>query len=127
MPVILHHDPDWPQFAGDGWQERVFDVAVTDRFHQKQGRSIGRWTLTAPDGRTLVVYLKRHFKLPWLQDMRPNSVVQYTIIHGSFWKSLKSPGISRLSRTPLTVPPGTVANTLPFGSNTTTSAVAVMV
>ena len=41
-------------------------VDVPDRYHAKQGRSIGRWTLTAGD-RRLVVYLKRHFELPWHQ------------------------------------------------------------
>jgi heptose I phosphotransferase len=41
-------------------------VPVTDRFHAKQGRSIGRWVLDA-DGQRLVVYLKRHYRLPrWL-------------------------------------------------------------
>ncbi len=69
MPRVIHHDSDWPLFAGDGWQDRIFTEPVTDRFHAKQGRSIGRWTLTAPDGRTLVVYLKRHFKLSWLDGL----------------------------------------------------------
>jgi heptose I phosphotransferase len=39
-------------------------VAVTDRYHAKQGRSIGRWILTT-NGRRLIVYLKRHYRLPW--------------------------------------------------------------
>jgi len=69
MPRVIHHDPDWPQFVGDGWAERIFTEPVTDRFHAKQGRSIGRWTLTAADGRTLVVYLKRHFQLPWIDGL----------------------------------------------------------
>jgi heptose I phosphotransferase len=38
-------------------------IAVPDRHHAKQGRSTGRWTLTR-DGRTLIVYLKRHYVLP---------------------------------------------------------------
>ena len=49
-------------------------AAVPDRRHAKQGRDIGRWTLTAGD-RTLVVYLKRHFELPrrltWLARLLP--------------------------------------------------------
>ena len=48
---------------------------VPDRRHAKQGRDIGRWTLTA-GGRTLVVYLKRHFELPrrltWLARLSPS-------------------------------------------------------
>lgn len=36
-------------------------VEVRDRFHAKQGRTIARYTLTR-DGRTLVVYLKRHYR-----------------------------------------------------------------
>ncbi len=61
---VIHADADWEEFAGPGWADRIMTEPVTDRFHAKQGRSIGRWTLTAPDGRTLAVYLKRHFVLP---------------------------------------------------------------
>jgi heptose I phosphotransferase len=39
------------------------DWPVTDRFHAKQGRSIGRLVLEA-GGRRLSVYLKRHYRLP---------------------------------------------------------------
>jgi heptose I phosphotransferase len=39
-------------------------TVVTDRFHAKQGRTIARWTLDA-ESRRLVVYLKRHYRLPW--------------------------------------------------------------
>jgi heptose I phosphotransferase len=39
-------------------------VTVTDKLHEKQGRSIARWTLTDASGGTLVVFLKRHFVLP---------------------------------------------------------------
>jgi Lipopolysaccharide kinase (Kdo/WaaP) family len=56
--------PEWPDFAGPNWLERIMSVEVTDRLFKKQGRSIARWTLTAPDGRQLVVFLKRHFVLP---------------------------------------------------------------
>jgi heptose I phosphotransferase len=59
---------DWPHFAGAGWLERIMDVAVTDRFHAKQGRSTGRWLLQA-GGRRLSVYLKRHYRLPWWQGL----------------------------------------------------------
>ena len=55
---------DWAEFAGPDWLDRIMTVEVTDRLFQKQGRSIARWTLTAPDGRRLVVFLKRHFVLP---------------------------------------------------------------
>ncbi|HEX4592255.1 MAG TPA: lipopolysaccharide kinase InaA family protein [Gemmataceae bacterium] len=60
--------PDWADFAGPGWLDRIMQVAVTDRFHAKQGRSIGRWALTE-GGRRLVVYLKRHYRLPWLSGL----------------------------------------------------------
>ena len=60
----LRHRPDWAAFAGPGWADRIMQVAVTDRHHSKQGRSIGRWVLAA-DGRRLVVYLKRHYRLSW--------------------------------------------------------------
>jgi heptose I phosphotransferase len=44
------------------------DVPVTDRFHAKQGRSIGRWELTS-HGQRLVVYLKRHYRLSRLSGL----------------------------------------------------------
>jgi heptose I phosphotransferase len=61
---ILVHREEWRRFAGDDFAERIMSVVVTDRFHQKQGRSTGRWVLRA-DGKMLVVYLKRHRRLPW--------------------------------------------------------------
>ncbi|MBO0699468.1 MAG: hypothetical protein J2P46_13820 [Zavarzinella sp.] len=60
----VRHAPDWPEFAGADWLDRIMSVEVTDRLFKKQGRSIARWTLTARDGRELVVFLKRHFVLP---------------------------------------------------------------
>jgi Lipopolysaccharide kinase (Kdo/WaaP) family len=56
--------PEWVRFAGADWLDHIMTVPTPDRFHAKQGRSIGRWTLTDPDGNKLVVYLKRHFELP---------------------------------------------------------------
>jgi hypothetical protein len=61
---VVNRAADWDEFAGPGWADRIMTETVADRHHAKQGRSIGRWTLTAPDGRTLVVYLKRHHVLP---------------------------------------------------------------
>jgi heptose I phosphotransferase len=60
----LHAPADWADFAGDDWPNRIMLEEVADRFHAKQGRSIARWTLTAKDGRQLVVFLKRHYRLP---------------------------------------------------------------
>jgi heptose I phosphotransferase len=55
---------DWDRFVGEGWEERIMTEPVTDRLHEKQGRSIGRRVFA--DGRErLVVYLKRHYRLPW--------------------------------------------------------------
>lgn len=72
----LRQRADWANYAGPGWAEQIMQVAVTDRHHAKQGRSIGRWVLAA-DGRKLVVYLKRHYRLPWLSGLaaliRPGS------------------------------------------------------
>src|SRR5262249_37986019 len=50
------------------WEGRIMAEPVTDRFHAKQGRSIGRRVLEA-DGRRLVVYLKRHYRLPWWRGL----------------------------------------------------------
>jgi heptose I phosphotransferase len=62
----LWQRPDWESFAGAEWAERIMDIAVTDRFHAKQGRSTGRLVLEAR-GRKLTVYLKRHY---WLARWR---------------------------------------------------------
>lgn len=64
MTAIVREDPDWQTFAGEGWTARIFGESVPDREHRKQGRAIGRWTLTDSAGRTLIVFLKRHFVLP---------------------------------------------------------------
>ena len=60
----LRQQPHWQEFAGPDWADRIMALAVTDRFHAKQGRSIGRLALEL-GGRRLVVYLKRHYRLPW--------------------------------------------------------------
>jgi len=60
---IVHAADDWERFAGPDWLAGILTVPVTDRHHAKQGRSIGRWTLTAGH-ETKTVYLKRHFVLP---------------------------------------------------------------
>jgi Lipopolysaccharide kinase (Kdo/WaaP) family len=65
----LRHTPDWEPAVGPGWAERIMDVAVTDRFHAKQGRSTGRWIIQGAQGR-LAVYLKRHYRLPWWLRVR---------------------------------------------------------
>jgi hypothetical protein len=62
---LVHAAPDFAALAGGGWEDRVMAETVTDRFHTKQGRSIGRWTLGDGD-KTLTVYLKRHHLLPRL-------------------------------------------------------------
>jgi heptose I phosphotransferase len=59
----LHQQPHWERFAGPGWADTIMQAALTDRLHAKQGRTIARWTLQA-EGRQLVVYLKRHYRLP---------------------------------------------------------------
>ncbi|HLJ96433.1 MAG TPA: lipopolysaccharide kinase InaA family protein [Gemmataceae bacterium] len=52
------------QSIGPDWADRIMAMPVTDRLHVKQGRSIGRLVLES--GRpSLVVYLKRHYRLPW--------------------------------------------------------------
>jgi Lipopolysaccharide kinase (Kdo/WaaP) family len=61
----LRQAPDWADFVGADWAERIMGEQVTDRLFRKQGRSIARWTLTATDGRRLTVYLKRHCRLAW--------------------------------------------------------------
>jgi len=62
----LRQRPDWAQFAGADWADRILETRVTNDFHAKQGRSTGRLVLANAD-QTLAVYLKRHYRLPrWL-------------------------------------------------------------
>jgi hypothetical protein len=61
--VIKVH-PDFAALAGAGWERRIMAEHVSDRFHAKQGRSIGRWTLTGGGGGKMTVFLKRHHLLP---------------------------------------------------------------
>jgi len=61
---LLRRAADWDRYVGDGWEERIMSEPVTDRLHEKQGRSIGRRIL-AKGGAELRVYLKRHYRLPW--------------------------------------------------------------
>ncbi len=72
--ALLVQQPDWSLFAGENWPGKIMDVPVADRFHAKQGRSIGRWRLQAGECR-LTVYLKRHYRLPrwagWLATLFP--------------------------------------------------------
>jgi heptose I phosphotransferase len=60
----VRQSPDWAEFAGPDWLDRIMSVELTDKLFKKQGRSIARWTLMTGDGRALVVFLKRHFVLP---------------------------------------------------------------
>jgi heptose I phosphotransferase len=64
----LRRQPYWEQFAGPGWADNIMRVAVADRFHAKQGRTIVRWALEA-GGKEFVVYLKRHYRLPWWRGL----------------------------------------------------------
>jgi heptose I phosphotransferase len=74
--------PDWAEFAGVDWADTIMDRSASDRFHAKQGRSIGRLTLHH-DNRRLTVYLKRHYRLPWWRGLLA------TIWPGNGW----SPGL----------------------------------
>jgi heptose I phosphotransferase len=61
---LIRREADFDALAGDGWPDRIMAEPVTDRFHAKQGRSIGRLILTGGTAR-LGVYLKRHYRLEW--------------------------------------------------------------
>jgi heptose I phosphotransferase len=60
--------PDWEQIAGQDWASRIMEVAATDDFHAKQGRSTGRLVLER-DGRQMSVYVKRHYRLPFWRGL----------------------------------------------------------
>jgi heptose I phosphotransferase len=65
----FRQQPYWNDFAPRDWADRIMALELGDRFHAKQGRSIVRWTLEAA-GQQRVVYLKRHYRLPWWQRWR---------------------------------------------------------
>lgn len=79
---LLRRAPDWDRIAGEDWPERVMSEPVTDRLHEKQGRSIGRRVFET-DGERLSVYLKRHYRLPRLHG------ILATLFPGTAW----SPGL----------------------------------
>ena len=58
------HAPDWPEYAGSDWCERIMSVArPTASTPNREGRSPGgHWG----QGTSAVVYLKRHYRLPRL-------------------------------------------------------------
>jgi len=61
---------DWKVYFGNEWYNSIMDVGVTDRFHSKQGRSVGRLIFEAGDGKPdLRVYLKRHYDLPAIDGL----------------------------------------------------------
>lgn len=64
----FHAREDWSEFAGDDWPDRVLELVVIDDLHEKQGRSTCRWIMEQ-NARRLSVYLKRHYKLPWLHGL----------------------------------------------------------
>ncbi len=84
---LIRKQPDWERFAGEGWADRIMAEPVTDRLHQKQGRSIGRWIL-ADGAERLGVYLKRHYRLPWWRGLVA------TLFPGGAW----SPGLQEWQR-----------------------------
>lgn len=66
----FYSTPEWISHYGEDWTSRVMDIPVTDRFHAKQGRSVGRIILQGKEGKPeLAVYLKRHYELSWWEGM----------------------------------------------------------
>ncbi len=64
----LRQRSDWAELLGPDWADGIMDVAITDRFHAKQGRSTGRWVIHSGEKR-LAVYLKRHSRLSWWRGL----------------------------------------------------------
>ena len=68
--VKFYSSPEWIAHYGEDWTTRVMDIGVTDRFHSKQGRSVGRIILPGKDGKPeLCFYLKRHYKLSFWEGL----------------------------------------------------------
>src|SRR5262245_9735805 len=74
MPVCVEYEPDWVDLVGEHWHHHLMDVKLRDRLHEKQGRSIARWTVRGEHGE-LAVFVKRHYAHPawrtWLARLWP--------------------------------------------------------
>lgn len=57
--------PVWKQHVNKADAERVMDWPVSDDFHTKQGRSTGRIVIHPQ----LSIYLKRHWKFTWREQL----------------------------------------------------------
>jgi len=62
---IVEQHPSWPAIAPADWLDTIMTIDVPDREHRKQGRAIGRWTVPQHGTVPVVVFLKRHYTLPW--------------------------------------------------------------
>jgi Lipopolysaccharide kinase (Kdo/WaaP) family len=60
MGVRRQYEPPWTDFVGEEWHHYLMDAELVDRLHQKQGRSIARWTLRRGSSEW-PVFVKRHF------------------------------------------------------------------
>jgi Lipopolysaccharide kinase (Kdo/WaaP) family len=67
--------PEFAEFAPHDWTETVMDETSPVTLHAKQGRTISLWSLATSEGKSLRVYLKRHYALPrwygWLASVFP--------------------------------------------------------
>ncbi len=72
-------DDEWVRFVGPNWADSIMDIKLTDRFHAKQGRSVGRWEIPGPEktGEKLIVYLKRHNILPMLDGLLARLIARW--------------------------------------------------
>jgi hypothetical protein len=75
MGVRFEHEPDWADLVGERWHHHLMDAKLFDRLHQKQGRSIARWTVRG-GSREVAVYVKRHYRhanwRSWLARLWPH-------------------------------------------------------
>ena len=65
----LRQRPDWAGFAGPDWADHIMQVAGHRPLPRQAGpidRPLGSH---CRQGRRLVVYLKRHYRLPWLSGL----------------------------------------------------------
>ncbi|MFN4258189.1 MAG: lipopolysaccharide kinase InaA family protein [Gemmataceae bacterium] len=67
--VRFYQRTDWSTFVGAEWYKHIMSKEVTDNHHAKQGRSTGRLILKSA-GKTLSVYLKRHYHLSLWSRLR---------------------------------------------------------
>jgi UDP-glucose:(heptosyl)LPS alpha-1,3-glucosyltransferase len=66
--VVVESTPTWRRYFGEAAVQDVLRWSVQEIASSKQGRSVGKLTVSGPDGQ-LTLFLKRHYWLPLWQRL----------------------------------------------------------